>query len=494
MRIHWRWGGEARARRTLLWIGSTRLVRADFRGVTEPALEGLWESVAPVGVGVPEWVEAAWMLGPRERRRVHVMSDAVATLGLAIPAGKVAGLQGTGLGRALAFEAEAATGLGPFDVAQGWVTGGARDGMGWYWVSQSLRAEVEKTAALLAAKGADLEGISHPGGLPRRIGSGTGGWHRVELWEDRVICVDGVAPQAARVRVLDMPPSRTGWQAEASGWFQPFPGERDILSATAGLARQGPGLAQVLDDEETLRAWLRGWAAELAADAGRVPIIRAMHGAVVEAGGGRWASGGLAAGVALLCGVHAVWARLRETGLRREVDMASRPAVELAVHRRRAAELEGQVAESRRERQGLEELRSYWKDTLDREHRRHATLLRVLAESMPDGVMLGGLAEGPGEMRVSGISLVPAATGLGVRVGAAMEAFGWRAEPPTRRSLGLLPGGGPWQVEWTLKVIAPPPGGPMAGLTNVAAGLSREAARTSVMAVGLPGRDEGGGR
>ena len=494
MKMRGPWFGEARARRTLLWISGARLVRADVRGVREPVLEGVWESVAPMGVGAPEWVEAAWMLGPRERRRVHVLSGAVATLGLAIPVGKLAGLEGTGLGRALAFEAEAATGLGPFDVAQGWVSGGTRDGMGWYWVSQSLRAEVAKMASLLAVRGAELEGVLHPGGLPRRIGSGAGGWQRIELWDDQVVCVDGAAPQAARVRVMDMPPSRSGWQAEASEWFQPFEGERVILSATSALARQGPGWAQVLDDEETLRAWLRGWAFELAADAGRVPVIRTVQDAAVEAGGKRAATGALAAGVALLCGVHVAWARSRESGLRRDLDLASRPAAELAGHRQRAAELEAQVAESRKERQGLEELRTYWKDTLDREHRRHATLLRVLAETMPDGVMLGGLAEGPGEMRVSGISLVPEATGLGARVGAAMESFGWRAEPPSRRALGLLPGGGPWQVEWTLRVIAPPPGGPMAGLTNVAAGLSREAARASVMAVGLPGRDDGGSR
>lgn len=494
MRIRWPWPGEARTRGTLLWISGTRLVRADFKGMPEPVLEGLWESVAPVGVGVPEWVEAAWMLGPAGPRRVQVLTDAVATLGLAIPAGKVAGLEGTGLGRALAFEAEAVTGLGPFDVAQGWVGGGAQEGVGWYWVSQVLRTEVEKMSALLAAKGAVLEGVLHPGGLPRRIGAGTGGWQRIELWDERVVCVDGVAPQAARVRVIDTPPSRSGWQGEVSDWFQPFMGERGILSPTSALARQGPGLAKVLEDEETLRAWLQGWATELASDAGRVPVIRWVPSAVAEAGGRRWAAGALAAGVAMVCGGHVVWARSRESGLRRDLDVASRPAVELAGHRRRTTELQAQVAESRKERQGLEELRGYWKDTLDREHRRHATLLRVLAVSMPDGVMLGGLAEGPGEMRVSGISLVPGAAGLGPRVGAAMESFGWRAEPPTRRSLGLLPGGGPWQVEWTLRVIAPPPGGPIAGLTNVAAGLSREAARTSVMAVGLPGRDEGGGR
>ena len=494
MRMHWGWPLGSRGRSSLLVVIGSRLVRADFDGLSEPEIRGLWESAAPAGAGMAELVEAAWMLGPRERRRVHALVEPVATLGLAIPAGKMAGLQGTGLGRALAFEAEAISGIGPFDAAQGWVGSGTRDGLNWYWVSQLPRAEVERLVGLISPKGATVEGILHPGGLPRRLGPGSGGWQRIELWDEHVVCVDGLAPQAARVRIVEAPASRSGWEAVGSDAFQPFPGERGILAATSALARQGPGVAQVLEDEEVLREWLRGWARELASDGARVPVIRPDHAAAFGAGRRKARPIAVAAAVALACGAHATWTKGQQSGFRRELEEAGRPAAELSMHRRKASELEVQLNEARRELKGLEELRAYWKDTLDREHRRHATLLRVLAETMPEGVMLAGLTEGSGEMRVSGVSLSPAATGLGTRMGAAMESFGWRAEPPTRRALGLLPGGGPWQVEWTLKAVAPPPGGPMAGLTNLATGLSREAARTSVLAVGLPGRDEGGGR
>ena len=186
MRMHWGWPLGSRGRSTLLVVMGSRLVRADFDGLSEPEMRGLWESAAPAGAGIAELVEAAWMLGPRERRRVHALVEPVATLGLAIPAGKMAGLQGTGLGRALAFEAEAISGIGPFDAAQGWVGNGTRDGLNWYWVSQLPRAEVERLVGLISPKGATVEGILHPGGLPRRLGPGSGGWQRIEGGSPRI--------------------------------------------------------------------------------------------------------------------------------------------------------------------------------------------------------------------------------------------------------------------------------------------------------------------
>ncbi len=491
MNLKWLgWEGR-RGRSTLLWVTSERLVRADFKGGRPLVLEGIWESASPSGASLGELARAAWLLGPRGRRRAHLLTEQVVTQSLSIPSGKVVGLEGAGLGRALAFEAEAVSGIGPFDAVQGWVGCEAREGLNWYWVSQLPRAELERVSAMLGAAGAELAGALHPCGSPARQGPGTGGWQRIELWEDRVVCVDGLAHQSPWVRVLEMPPSRPGWRELASGWFQAFKGERTILAATGALARHGPGLARVLEDEGELRGWLAGWAAVLGSDFSRVPVVRPVRSAGTARGRVMRGPMALAAGVLLACGMHWTWMRARAAGLIRELAEASRPAAEWAEQRKRADGLEVELAAARLELKGMQELRVQWKDTLDREHRRHATLLRALGELMPEGALLAGLEEGHGEMRISTVSVSPEASGLGVRMEQCMEPFGWRVEPPSRRGLGMLAGGGPWQVEWTLRILAPPPGEPTSGPTNVAAGLSIEAARASVMAVGIRGGDAG---
>ena len=349
-----------------------RLVRADFEGGEEGGLRGLWESASPTGASLAEMADAAWLLGPRGQGRAYLVTDHVVTQSLSIPVGKVVGLEGSGLGRGLAFEAEAVSGIGPFDAAQGWVACGSRDGLNWYWVSQLPRTEVERVSAALARMGVELEGVVHPGGSPSRLGPGVGGWQRLELWEERVVCVDGVAPQTPRIRMLDAQPAN-GWQAMAEEWFEAFHGERTVLAATTVLARNGPAVARVLEDEDVLRDWLQGWARELESGLGRVPVVRPMRVAARAAGLGKAGPWAVAAGVALACGLHGAWARVRAGSLRRELAEASRPAADLAEQRRRATELGAQLDEASRELKGLRDLRMQWKDTLDREHRRHAT-------------------------------------------------------------------------------------------------------------------------
>jgi hypothetical protein len=120
---------------TLLLITPTRLIRADFHGRREPALRHIWEARAPAGETVPLLAEAAFLLGPPRKCDVFVLSTSVSCQILSVPASKVNGLEGEELSNALSFEAEAMSGINPFDSALAAQPAGANGQDRTFWVS-----------------------------------------------------------------------------------------------------------------------------------------------------------------------------------------------------------------------------------------------------------------------------------------------------------------------------------------------------------------------
>lgn len=458
---------------TILLVTPTRLVRADFEGRPEPTLRQIWEARAPGGETLPVLAEAAFMLGVPRKAWVYVLYAGASTQLLQVPSGKVAGLEGDDLNNALSFEAESISGLNPFDSSLASVPAGSSGGDRSYWVTQVGQADLGQIQETLLQRRAYLRGVLHPGGLMRAMGHSTSGWQRVELWNDVVVAVDGSSPQSVRVNVIGSAPSRGMWRPQVEQWYGPTPSDRAVMVADSSLIQYAEGPSLSLDEESVLRQWLTEWAVELAGDRVRVPLVRPAPRPMPD-------SQRLALAVALaltaggICVGHYFFLQARDRMLRGELEKAEAPTKLLAAFKAQANTLQTELESVRRESRELRDLREFWKDTLDKEHRRHATLLATLARATPADLAIVTINEHAGELHVTGLSMTPDVPGFATNVAAAVEPFGWRIEPPRRRALNLAPDGGPWKLDWSLRTTARFPGVDPASKTNApAAGVGQ---------------------
>ena len=457
--------GKSLRHLTLLFVTPQRLVRADFLRETGPTLTHFWQAPAPPGDLLPLLAEGALLLGPPPQGSVFIVASTLATQFLSVPTPKVGGLEGEELRRALGFEAEALSGMNPFESVLGTVAQGESAGERQYWITQIPTSELQQLDESFARHKAALSGVLHAGGLPRNVDAGSAGepWQRVEVWNDAVFCVDTSASGSFKLHLIPSPPSRANWQPEAESWFKgcgPSMHRETLVSDPAWLGAAGGGHS--LDEELVLRSFLTAWAKELLLPQPRIPIIRPPARPI--AASTRWAiAGGLLAASTAVCLSHWFWLDRQVRQLEREVREAQRPAQQLQALRGETSDLEKQLGIATEEIASLRSLLDDWKDGVTREHRRHAALLGGLMSHTPAGLMIDGIEERPNNLRVSGLSMTAESPGFGIGLSGIMENFFWTIDPPRRRALGLAEDGGPWRLEWLLR-----PYGRSAGATNLA--------------------------
>lgn len=438
---------------TLLFITPQRLVRADFIAGPAPTLTNLWQAPAPPGELLPMLAEASFLLGPTLAANTFVITSTVATQFLSVPTAKVGGLEGEELLRALSFEAEALSGLNPFESALGAVPQGEAGGERQFWVTQLAAAEIQQMDESLARHKGILAGVLHAGGLPRNVESGSAGepWQRVEVWNDAVFCVDTSASGSFKLHLIPSPPNRTNWQPEADSWFKgcgPSMHRETLVADPTWLSAAGGG--QSLDEEQVLRTFLTAWAKELSLPRSRIPIVRPAARPMPASS--RWAiGGGMAAVAALVCGAHWLLTDNRIKTMEQELKEAQKPAQTMQSLVTVTADLDKQLIIVNEELASIKSLLDDWKDGVTREHRRHATLLDSLLNNTPAGLMIESISEKPGLLRLTGISMTPESPGFGNGIAASMDPFDWTLDPPYRRALNLAENGGPWQLQWVLR-------------------------------------------
>ena len=297
------------------------------------------------------------------------------------------------------------------------------------------------------------------------------GWQRVELWNDAVVAVDGANAAAPRTNIFGGAPSRGLWQGQADQWFGAKPTDRAVMIADSTLIQFASGPTVSLDEEQILKSWLRQWAAELGGERERVPLVKPAPRPMPDRH--RWAvASTLAIGSLGICGAHYFFIQHQERVLQRQLVEVKVPAQIMAQEHANADRLHADLERVMRETRDIHELRQFWKDTLDKEHRRHAALLSTLASATPADVAIVSIDEGGGEVRLSGLSLTPEVAGFATNMAAALEPFGWRIEPPRRRALNLAADGGPWELDWSLRSVPPI----SAAGTNAPAGAAGSAA------------------
>lgn len=443
---------------TLLFLTSSRIIRADFPNKGSSDLQQGWEGLAASGATVSALAEAAYALGPANRAKVWVLNSMAWTQMISAPATKVSGLEGQELSNALSFEAEGMSGISPFDSILGAVPAPAAAGEKSFWVTQLSASELGLIEESLAAKGAKLLGVVHPGGLVRPWSS-TGespAPQRVELWPDVVIAVDMPPGGSPNVNVLSASPARGGWRLEAEQWFtsRDSHGDRSILSLDSEQPSGGEAheKSYSLDNDVTLRAWLTAWAIELSTRAPRAPLVKPLPKPMADST--RLAIGvGLTLIAAAFCAGHWFWLQGRQKTLQIELVKAEQPAQRLQAAKTKADSLQIQLAQLKQQAMSLRLLRNDWKESIKVERRRHAGLLQVLVSSVPTELTLSSVDEQAGILSISGLSVVPHLESFATNLAAGAEPLRWRYEPPRRRALNFADNGGPWLLDWTLPPI-----------------------------------------
>lgn len=454
-----------RDRFTIICLASSRIIRADFVGRDRPELQQLWEAKAPPGASVAAEVEAAYLLGPANKPAVWILNSNVWSQVLNVPSSKTAGLEGTELANALSFEAEALSGISPFDSAMGSVTVPAAAGDLAYWMTQMTAGELALIDDALTAAGATLMGVIHPGGAPQpmKIGEQSPVTRRVELWNDVAFAIDAAGTGGAAVQPLGASGSRGDWKSEAEQWFATRGGtpEYKVLTYDFSPGLIDPGSTISLADEPVVKAWLTAWAAEFVSGKPRVPVVKPAAKPMSDSR--RYSIGiGLTIVTLIFCVIHWFWLQSRSRNLQSELTRAEQPQKRLDAARAKVTSLQAQLASLHQQTEALRQLRNDWRESIRLERRRHAGLLAVLAEHVPAEFTIGSIVEEAGHLTLSGVATRPDLEGFATNFALGTEPLGWRYQPPRRRSLRYRDDGGPWLIDWSLNPVTTPTNTPVA--------------------------------
>jgi len=244
------------------------------------------------------------------------------------------------------------------------------------------------------------------------------------------------------------------WLNEADTWFaaQGIAQPHERLLAPGVPFGKAELVSHDLNEEKRLVDWLTAWACEIAGKASGSPVLRLPSRPMSSER--RFAlSAGWAAFAVLFCVAHGCWLKYTETSLQRELARLQEPVKRLEAAKSRASASERSLAEARQQLLIAQQQHGDWESVTRLERRRHAVLLRALADLASDDFVLQAVGESAGETHISILAIRPELADFTDRLEAAMAPLNWHVEPPNRQALNLTPDGGPWQLSWTIHEI-----------------------------------------
>jgi len=428
--------------RTILLVTPHLIARGDFD--TRGGLRATAHAAPPSNVtDVASLTLAALRLVKAKSRRVLVLTTSAATAIVETTPGRLQGLSDSELSSALAFEAEALTGLPAMSSQTAACPAAASSGAEAWWVtqiSQRMRGEIE---AEIVRSGARLEGIAHPGGLAPQMSPVP---ERFELWHDLLF----IHRPGVMFDILAVDES-----ALLGSVMARFPATG---SARMVLTTKPPSPVTDLDmlslhDEETLRTWFTAWNLALNAPTPDLPVVvpPAQPMSTVSR---VWMSVATAALALILCAGHWWMAE-------RQLQHAQQETKTLTALSKQREELVKTSAEVNKLRTELEASQRLQAQAL----RGFGALLSAVAELRPEGLLVRTLKEPNGstssivgtrytgmEAMVSGLcTQQELAAEFSRSLGTRLTPLGWSVRPA--RTTARLAGGTPtWDFEIPLRL------------------------------------------
>ena len=447
---------------TLLLITRDRLCRADCvvgRGVRVTSFHA---RPRPVEIDSLAAAVDSLVVSGKLGKRVWVLTSDVWTQTLHMSHGRTSGISESELSSALAFEAEAMSGISAFESAVGYRRVTGESGQQTYWVTQSTHGEVEQVEQIVGRMGGRLQGLLHPGGLPQHVAHDGGkvkrgaAWRRVELWPDAVVCASadaGAAGDSADVRVINADPSSTHWEAEVEDWQQgsAVAGHASVLLGCDSVSHT-PTADTVLDlrQDEDVSSWLTAWAEHLH-DAPTAPSIApppkqlSTQSRVVIAAC-------LAAGCLVGCLALQMAMTATNERLDRQLTDLKAPADQIKAFKKQADAARKQSADLKSQADALEEKLHAFEDAIGVQRTRYVALLKALAAHRPNDLVVDQIEDAQGAVKMTGSCLTPElANRLAEALQDGLADDGWSVTPATKRANLTTSNGGPWSFELTIR-------------------------------------------
>jgi hypothetical protein len=442
--------------RTLLLITPGFVARGEFdaRG----RLVAFGRAAAPPGAAdAGSLTLAALGLVKARARKVWVLSTAAVTAIVEVSANRLQGVSEQERFTALAFEAEALTGvpagssltvarrLGGDSVAETW------------WVTQVSERLHQEVDAELVRHGAQLAGLAHPGGMVL-TGENAAGGDVLEVWEDLLF----LRQRHRGAAMLDILP------AELSGGLDMllarFPSPeaeagklpREVWTTRSGLSASA-ATVRSLQDAETLQGWFSGWLSALDQSPEPLPVLHPPARPMSTAR--RVLLCALATGLALLlCAGNWWWTEL-------QLNLTQDEAKKLSEAGNLRSEVQKVSQELQKARTDHEADMTRHSQTL----RGFGAMLEALALEKPGGVLVRALSApanvtqpAPGKPPVMETTLTGwcaeenLAAQFSQKVGARLQPLGWTVQPA--RTQAQLAGSTPvWSFEIHLRMEATTP-------------------------------------
>lgn len=420
---------------TILLVSATRLVRGDFESANGSLL-GWWTAERTPGLNMVEGARAALALGGKAGHSVWVLCEDLWTQNIELAKGQISGLSPEQIRRALAFEVEPFSGMPVTDSVVGFSESEDRDGMKSFWIAEISLTQREAIHSIVRVAGGQLNGIGHPGGVPRPMDANLLGrsWRRLESWHGTLVWLQCQAGQSVRARVLTSSPSL--WQAPPDSTLELL--SADQGSAIANLEVQSSGESYFLDDEEHLKAWLTAWASAVRDEKAAVPLIPAPAPKPTPT---KYIVTGVALEVAAIV--------LLGTWLTIEIFQLARLKRERAEILRTNEQVQAVNKENTALRKEIADLEQKAAKLAVLSERRGALpmLLRTLASTRPDDVVLSGIRPGASSnLIVSGLALEAVSVDeMSTVLTETLRPAGWFAQPLQKTAKRTLPNSGPWE-------------------------------------------------
>lgn len=465
---------------TVLLVSARRILRADFSPSVND-LTGLWQAEAPDGEPLGLLADAALAMGPKSRRKVFLLTTLVWSGMQTLSAIKASTLTRVELEQALAFEAEALSGISPFDSTLSFVVDGTVSGERNFWITQIAASQFQAIEANCRSRGCQLAGIAHPagidslGGPPREAVR-----NRIELWDETVFCTSVGSDGKWRREFFTAISGGEDWRSDVDDFLETdVSGEPEFLVGWNSQAPIGLPATHDLNDEAQLRGWLhraarvvvfqpspgtdRTISARNLSEGGnpgagqnRVPFLEAAIPWIGPDEEVRLAVG-LAVLGGLVCLAHDQWLGYRESALQKQEADYTRTINEYIALQGDLKSASQRCSAAAQRLADASQLSGEWERLTSPDGARGlpARLLATIAGAASDDAVLVSILQSWDSTQISFISLRPEMGAFSDRLIASIGGPGTRLEPPTRRGLGLDVNGGPWQLTLTLRSPAP---------------------------------------
>ena len=447
---------------TVLFIGTSIAAGYSPRGGKRALTVVPADASGDIGLSI----EALLAAMPGRQRQVYVLSTEVWSQAVTVESRSLRRIDKAQIPQLMAFEAESLSGLSVVQARTALELIDAGPTETTYWISQIDSTRFAQADDAVAFNGGKLLGIAHPAGLPISIGGFRSGWTRFERWDDLSIAITkqgrGVIERVFLGDSADEVDSPAAARNHLAGATINVAGKMEFLDATM--------FAEVLDDTDPLdgevensfklsrrndfERFLASWSQSLRSPKS-IPVIRPIRRTSTAQTKRTLA---LATTAAAILGIAAHFnfnqARNKQLveELQQQVMMLQEPIDAFNQDQTELGNLATQMTTVQSQIDELETQVMQYRGQIGIHRSRMASLLRMLSEARPAGMIINSASSDGNRVRLVGRSMRPEpiidyASALAEK----LRSLNLTIQVPRREALMVTAEGAPYEFEYVIR-------------------------------------------